>query len=102
LAYVLHISERDRRYLASLPLSDHAKVRLEDFIDYAIRNVDDAFRNDPKNRPQANGPFFQRDFLLLDKDGDGHYHHFLFVVNDQHARFGVLILVYVDHIDCGP
>jgi hypothetical protein len=102
LAYFLHINDPDQVYLDNLPISAPAKERLEDFIEYGIKNVNDAFRKNPMNRPQLNGPFFKTDFLLLDEDGDGHYHHVLFVIDDQNANFGVLVLVYVDHRDCGP
>jgi hypothetical protein len=46
LPFLVHITDADRAYLAGLPLSDTARERVEDFIDYAIAGVDDAFRND--------------------------------------------------------
>jgi hypothetical protein len=97
LAYQVHISDADRAYLDSLPLSDEAKERVEDFIDYAIANVTDAFRQDPANRTQPGAPYFQTQLLLFDKWGDGHYHAVNFVVDDRPAPFGVLLIVYVDH-----
>ena len=97
MAYFVHITDADRAYLAGLPLSDTAKERLEDFIDYAIAQVPDAFRNDPANRTQPNPGYFHRDLLLLDVWGDRQYHRIDFVVDDKPAPFGILVVVYVDH-----
>jgi hypothetical protein len=97
LPYFVHIPDTERAYLDSLPLSDTAKQRVEDFIDYAIAQVDDAFRNDPANRPQPNTPYFHRDLLLFDRWGDRRCHRLDFIVNDEHASAGVLLVVYVDH-----
>jgi hypothetical protein len=99
LAFTLHITDADWTYLANLPLSERAKGSVDAFLDYAIAQVDDAFRNDPANRPWPNRPLFQRDFLLLDDEAAGKrgYHKIRFVVNDAAAPYGVLVLVYVDH-----
>jgi hypothetical protein len=97
LAYLVNISDSDQAYLEGLSLSDTAKGRLDDFIDYAIANVDDFFRNDPANRPSPNSPFFQVDFLILDSWGDGLYHKITFVVSEEHAALGVLLIIFVDH-----
>ena len=97
MPYFVHITDADRAYLADLPLSATGKERVDDFIQYAIAQVDDAFRNDPANRTQPNTGYFHRDLLLLDVCGDGQYHRIDFVVDDEHAPFGVLIVVYVDH-----
>jgi hypothetical protein len=99
LAYDLHICDRDRLYLDRLPLSDKGKEKVQDFIEYAIAQVEDDFRNDAANRPRPGGPYFQRELLLLDVDASGNksYHKFLFVVNDEKAGFGVLILAWIDH-----
>ena len=97
LSYFVHLSSADRAYLDSLPLSDDAKESVEDFIDYAIAGVDDAFRNDPANRPYPGKPYFVIQLLLLDKTGDGRIHAVRFLVNDAGASSGVLVVVYVDH-----
>ena len=97
MAYFVHLTDADRAYLDSLPLSDTAKARVEDFIDYAIANVDDEFRNDPANRTQPDTRYFFREYFLFDKWGDRRYHRLFFVVNDQHAAAGVLLIVFVDH-----
>ena len=97
MAYLVHITDADRAYLAGLPLSETAKERIEDFIDYGIAQVDDAVRNDPTNRTQPDGRYLLRDLLLLDKWGDGQLHRILFVISDEHAAAGVLVIVYVEH-----
>ncbi len=97
MSYFVHISDRDQAYLDGLPLSDTAKERVDDFIDYAIANVNDSFRNDSANRPYPNDHFFQVEFLLLDSWGDGSYHRITFVISDEHAAAGVLLIVFVDH-----
>jgi hypothetical protein len=97
LAYQVHISDADRAYLDGLPLSVTAKERVADFIDYAIAQVDDAFRNDPANRTHPDPRYFQRQLLLRDVWGDGTYHQILFVVDDAPAAYGALLIVYVDH-----
>lgn len=97
MAYYIHIEDRDQAYLDGLSLSDEAKGRLDDFIDYAIANVADAVRSDPANRPFSNSPIFQLDFLILDSWGDGRLHKIAFHVSDEHAAAGVLLIVFVDH-----
>jgi hypothetical protein len=97
LGYQVHIPPTERAYLDNLPLSDVARERVEDFITYAIADVDDATRNDPANRPQPGPPYFQRQLLLLDIWGDGRVHTIDVVVNDAAAAYGVLVFVYVDH-----
>jgi hypothetical protein len=97
LAYFVHIEDSDQAYLDGLPLSDEAKGRLDDFIDYAIANVDDSFRNDPDNRPYPNSPIFRREFLILDISGDRRYHKITFYVSDEHAAVGILLIEFVDH-----
>lgn len=97
MAYHVHIEDRDQAYLDGLSLSDEAKGRLDDFIDYAIANVDDSFRNDPANRPFPNAPIFQLNFLFLDIWGDRRLHKITFHVSDEHAAVGVLLIVFVDH-----
>jgi hypothetical protein len=56
LSYIVHISDADRAYLDNLPLSEDAKERVAGFIEYAIADVDDTFRNDPANRPDPGKP----------------------------------------------
>lgn len=97
MAYHVYVTDRDQAYLESLPLSEAAKGKLDQFIEYALANVTDSFRTDPDNRPQLGARFFQADFILLDSQGDGRYHKITFMVSDEHAASGVLLIVYVDH-----
>lgn len=97
MAYHIHIEDRDQAYLDGLSLSDEAKGRLDDFIDYAIANVADSFRNDPANRPFLNSAVFQLDFFILDFWGDRGFHKVTFLVSDERAAVGVLLIVFVDH-----
>jgi hypothetical protein len=97
LAFHVHISDADRAYLDNLPLSDRAKERVEDFIDYAIANIDDASRADPANRVAPGHACFTRRLLLWDFWGDRRCHVIDFVVDDANSPFGVLLVVFVEH-----
>jgi hypothetical protein len=94
--YDLQITDRDQAYLDNLPLSDKGRDKLSDFVDYAIAQVHDDFRNDPANRPAPG--HFQRDFLILDTDPSGNatVHKINFIVKDDTAGVGVLTIVYVE------
>src|SRR5437868_544503 len=83
VAYLIHLSDADRDYLQHVPMSETAKGKVTDFIAYGIANVDDAFRKDPANRPWPDAPYFQRDLLLLDVDGDQLLHRVNFIVRDE-------------------
>ncbi len=97
MAYFVHIEDRDQSYLDGVPLSDEAKRRLDDFVDYGIANAADSFRNDPANRPFPNDAIFRLDFLILDRWGDNRLHKLTFFVNDDRAAVGVLLVVFVDY-----
>jgi hypothetical protein len=103
LAYLVHISDADRAYMARLPLSDRAKRSIEVFIEHDIANVADSFRNDPANRPSAGAPYFQINLVLMDVDpstngsGTKCYHKITFIVYDGAVAYGVLVIAYVDH-----
>lgn len=99
LPFIVHITDADRAYLDNLPLSDRAKGKVEDFIDYAIAQVDDASRLDPERRPWPNLPFFQTELLLMDSDTSGKksFHKITFTVKDAAAPYGVLVIVLIDH-----
>ncbi len=101
MAYSVYISDRDQAYLNGLPLSTTARGRLGDFVEYAIANVVDSFRNDPANRLQPNSPIFQVEFVLLNAGGDDRFHKIRFLVSDEHAANGVLAIVFVDHQQIG-
>jgi hypothetical protein len=91
------MTDADKAYLTNLPLSDNAKQRVEDFIEYAIAQLEDAFRSDPANRTQPDTRYFQMQLILFDKGGDGRFHRLDFFVSDENAPHGVLRVVYVDH-----
>lgn len=97
MAFFVHLEDREQAYLDSLSLSEEAKGRLDNFVNYAIANVDDSARNDPANRPFANVSIFQLDFFILDSWGDGRFHKITFYVSDEHAAVGVLLIVFMDH-----
>ncbi len=97
MPYFVQIGAANRAYLDSLPLSEMAKGKVDDFIEYAIAQVEDAVRNDPANRIQPGTRYFHRDLLLLDFWGDRQFHRIDFVINDENAPIGVLIIVYVEH-----
>ncbi|MHB1423557.1 MAG: hypothetical protein ACYC3I_10255 [Gemmataceae bacterium] len=97
MAFFVHIEDKDQAYLDGLSLSDEAKGRLDDFINYAIANVDDSVRTDPAHRPFPNAPIFQLDFLILDSWGDRRFHKITFYVSDERAAVGVLLIEFMDH-----
>src|SRR5579872_971065 len=97
LPYWVHLSDADRNYLKSLPPSDMAKEKVEDFIEYAIAQVDDDFRNESANRSQPDTRYFRRQLLLFDRWGDRRFHRLDFVISDANAPNGVLVVVYIDH-----
>jgi hypothetical protein len=53
VAYDLQLSDYWQNYLENLPVSDIAKEKLSDFLEYGIASVNDGFRNDPD---AARGP----------------------------------------------
>jgi hypothetical protein len=96
MAYFVHY-DPDEDKVSALPISDAAKQAVRDFIRYAIAEVEDSFRLDPANRPEGTGPYFERELILVDAEGDNHFHHIKFLVNDSAAPAGVLIIVEVQH-----
>ena len=97
MSFLVHISDADRAYLDSLPLSAEAKERVDKFIVDSIANVSDQFRLDPQNRLGPGAPYFHIQYLILDVWGDRKIHGIDFHVNDQAAASGVLLIVFVDH-----
>jgi hypothetical protein len=74
-------------------------LRVKDFIQYALIDVKDDFRNDPANRPVGGKGLFVCDFFLVDGWGDDRWHRIEFTVGDSQALQGKLAVVYVDHTD---
>lgn len=97
VAFQVDITDADRAYLDSLPLSSEAKVRVNRFVEQFIANVSDDFRLDPANRLVPDSPYFVVQHILLDQWGDGRVHTLDFHIRDDGAAFGVLLVAYVDH-----
>jgi hypothetical protein len=97
LPYQVDIPDAERAYLDGLPLSDEAKERINRFIEQVIADIPDAFRLSPENRLGPDSPYFLVRHLILDRWGDGQMHTLDFHVRDDTARFGVLLIVFVDH-----
>jgi hypothetical protein len=100
VAYDLQLSDYWQNYLENLPVSDNAKDKLSDFLEYGIASVSDSFRNDPDNRPWPDKPYFRRTFFILDTDTSGSLVNHLidFVVQDDTAPYGVLVIVWIDQL----
>jgi hypothetical protein len=102
MPFFLHITDADRAYIDSMPLSPQAWQRVEDFIETGIMGIEDGFRLDPANRPGGPGePLFEVRQVLCDVWGDRHVCVIRYVVAGTRrvaeAVFGVLTLVYVEH-----
>jgi hypothetical protein len=92
------VPDPEQAYLDGLPLSPEAKERVRRFIKESIPNVTDDFRLNPENRPKPDSPYFVMRLVLLDRWGDGQFHTIDFHIRDDGASFGVLLIVYVDHV----
>lgn len=97
MGYFVHITDADDSYLACLPLSEHARVRLRNLLIDSVGAVTDDFRNDSANRHAASGPLFRMQFLILDAWGDGRSHTLDVVIDESHAVSGVMLIVYLEH-----
>ncbi len=96
MSFHVHISDADQAYLAGLPLSPEAKERIDKFVEDFIANVSDEFRLDAENRPNLDKPYFRVQHLILDIWGDGRIHAIDFYIQDDNAKFGVLLIVFID------
>ena len=97
MAFHVHISDADRAYLDGLPLSPEAKNRTSEFVGNLGNGFLDEFRLDPDNRPDPDRPYFRIQHVFLDRWGDGRMHVIDFHIKDDGARFGVLLIVYIEH-----
>ena len=97
MAFDLQIDAEHQAFLDDLPLSPYAKRRLDEFIDLAIADVRDDFREDPANRPNQDDALFQRDFYIVDAWGDDRCHRMKFTLDDSHAAVGVLVLTCIQY-----
>jgi hypothetical protein len=95
-----HIHFRDdaeQAYYDGLPLSPRAKESLDRLIEQEIANVSDEFRLDPQNRPDPGKPCFLFQRMLLDVWGDRCFHTIDFYIRDEAAKYGVLVIAYIEH-----
>jgi hypothetical protein len=97
LPYQVDIPDSERALLDGLALSPEAKERLNQFVEQTVANIPDNFRLDPANRLNANSPYFLIRHLILDRWGDGRIHTLDFHIRDDGAKFGVLLIVFIDH-----
>lgn len=98
MSYHLDISDAEQQYFDNLPLSPEAKERVRRFVEQFIANVPDDFRLDPENRPAPNAPYFKVQHIIWDRWGDGRMHAIDFHIRDDKAGFGVLLIVFIDHV----
>ncbi|MCI0638597.1 MAG: hypothetical protein L0Y72_07425 [Gemmataceae bacterium] len=66
-----------------------------------LRINGDYYRNDPERRLAPGSSCFWYSILIQDDEGDGRIRQFSFIVDDQHAVYGVLLVEFVQ-IDVGP
>ncbi|HZY89928.1 MAG TPA: hypothetical protein VFE78_34215 [Gemmataceae bacterium] len=97
MSYQVDVPDAERAYLDGLPLSPEAKQRVNRFIEQVLADIPDTFRLNHENRLGPGSPYFLARYLLLDRWGDGHMHTLDFHVRDDMAKFGVLLIVFIDH-----
>ena len=89
--------DRVTRYLREYEsLSRQARIRLFANIHSDLGEYGDYYRNDDTRRLVPGSDFFWYQLLLLDADGDGRIRQFSFVVNDEPAKYGVLLIEFVE------
>jgi hypothetical protein len=87
----------ERAYLDDLPLSPQAKERIDRFVEEFIAEIPDEFRLNAENRLSPDSPYFRVQYIILDRWGDGRAHAIDFYVRDDMAKFGALLMVFIDH-----
>jgi hypothetical protein len=97
LPYQVDIPDAEQAFLDGLPLSIEAKARINQFVEHTVGNIPDGFRLDPANRLTPDSPYFLIRHVILDRWGDGGMHTLDFHIQDDGARFGVLLIVFIDH-----
>ncbi len=94
MAFTLDFADNVRRYLREYEhLSREGRIKLYTTLNRDLRDITDAFRNDPRNRVRPGSACFWYDYLL--RDGN-RFHRFRFAINDSAAAMGVLQVVFVD------
>jgi len=93
MPYSLEIRESVRTYLRNMPLTREGRVRANTALVEVVRNVEDAFRLDPRNRLETDSTCYH--FTWVFKDGESTETLYV-VVDDATADYGVLRVVYVE------
>jgi hypothetical protein len=101
MAYVLDFPAAIKSFLRGLALSRRGRVQLYAHVVDTLRQEADRFRNDPALRVAPGSPLFRYEAALLDTDGDGRSHLFIFTIDDSSAPYGVLKVVGLQHV-LGP
>jgi hypothetical protein len=97
LPFQIDFPDAEQAALDSLPLSAEAKERLNRFVEQFIADVPDEFRLDLANRPSPDSPYFVVQYILRDVWGDGRIHAIDFHIRDDKVKFGILLIVFIDH-----
>lgn len=98
MAYVLLLDRvKVIPYLRDLRLSRQSRIKLFAALS-SLRESADLFIKDPSRRLAKDSPFFVFDYVLQDKEGDGGFHHYWFVISDAAAEYGVLRVVYAEEL----
>ncbi|MCI0379790.1 MAG: hypothetical protein L0215_19595 [Gemmataceae bacterium] len=94
-------AERVTRYLRNYPdLSRQARVKLFANLHSDLRINGDFYRSDTERRLAPGSNCFWYAILIKDDEGDGRIRQFSFIVDDQHAVYGVVLVEFVQ-IDVG-
>jgi len=103
VAYSLKLHEdRVIKYLRHYHgLSRQARIKLFANLHSDLRVHGDFYRNDETRRLASGSSYFWYQILIKDDEGDGRMRLFSFVVNDEPAGYGVLLVEFVQ-IDEGP
>ena len=98
MAYSLKIhSDRVIKYLRDFePLSRQARIQLFAHLHSDLRVNGDYYQNDENRRVARSSSSFRYEIIIEDEKGDGRIRQFSFVVNDQPAVYGVLLVEFVE------
>ena len=97
MSFHIDIPDVERTYLDGLPLSPEARKRIDRFVEEFIAEIPHEFRLNPENRLCPDSPYFLVQLIILDRWGDGRMHRIDFHIRDDQARFGVLLIVFIDY-----
>jgi hypothetical protein len=97
LPFQLMIPDSEQEYLDNLPLSTEAKEQIYRFIEQTIADIPDEFRLDPENRCKPDSSCFRIRHIILDRWGDNRLYVIDFHILDDKAKFGVLLIAYIEY-----